>query len=205
MKIIHTPISKRNPVIDSEINSLFGCARDIDGNRTLNLNLSNGTGTVYISMTQAEATAMASTMASPDASVAAVATGVLAEVAGERSRQILTKGYTQAFDDKRTPGELAAAGSAYAIKAACGIHPSYTEVDPNTPPTIWPWAAKAFKPDDARTNLIKAAALIISEIERMDRDALAAAHEAAAAEEQAAAQAAAAAIAAAAASSNPSA
>lgn len=39
----------------------------------------------------------------------------------------------------------------------------------DTPPIDWPWDARSWKPGDARRNLVKAGALILAEIERLDR------------------------------------
>ena len=35
--------------------------------------------------------------------------------------------------------------------------------------TLWPWAAEWWKPKDCRRNLVRAGALILAEIERLDR------------------------------------
>ena len=103
------------------------------------------------------------------------------DVLSERQRQITSEGWTLEHDDSHDMGELALAGGSYAIYAAerrdfkLSVHPddaggkSYV-------PRAWPhsWSAKWFKPNDAhpRKDLVKAAALILAEIERLDRAAI---------------------------------
>jgi hypothetical protein len=43
----------------------------------------------------------------------------------------------------------------------------------HNPPAFWPWPPEWWKPCDRRANLVRAAALLIAEIERIDRAALA--------------------------------
>jgi hypothetical protein len=37
---------------------------------------------------------------------------------------------------------------------------------------FWPWAAEWYKPTDRRRDLVKAASLLLAEIERLDRQTL---------------------------------
>lgn len=87
--------------------------------------------------------------------------GVGIEIAQERNRQIMTKGYQPETDDAYVEGELAQAAATYALTAAdiSGAH------------AFWPWHQHTFRPGDPRRNLIKAGALIMAEIERLDRAA----------------------------------
>ena len=93
---------------------------------------------------------------------------VLLDIQEERERQIRVKGWTEAHDDEHDGGTLAAAASAYACCAASQAwNPDY---DPTLVPCLgWPWDSKFWKPRDARSNLVRAAALIVAEIERIDR------------------------------------
>ncbi|MBQ1766120.1 MAG: hypothetical protein IIZ92_24935, partial [Aquincola sp.] len=52
-----------------------------------------------------------------------------------------------------------------AFAAACYV----TADEGQAPPADWPWGLKWWKPRGRRTNLVKAAALTIAEIERLDR------------------------------------
>lgn len=89
------------------------------------------------------------------------------DVAGERARQIETEGWTTAHDDQHDEGELAAAAACYALSVTRNAE------EPPPPPPMWPWDAEWWKPQDRRRNLVRAGALIVAEIERLDRVALA--------------------------------
>lgn len=86
----------------------------------------------------------------------------------ERMRQLSTEGFSRERDDGYVNGELAAAAAAYAA-AAEDAHQAKSALD-DMPPAWWPWAKRWWKPsDDPRRNLVKAGALILAEIERLDR------------------------------------
>lgn len=89
---------------------------------------------------------------------------VIAEIAEERRRQIETEGWTLEHDDAHTQGQMAAAAGTYAL---------YSDLFPDEgqPPWQWPWDPKWWKPKDYRRDLIRAAALLVAEIERIDRAA----------------------------------
>lgn len=89
----------------------------------------------------------------------AAATDVLAE----RHRQITSEGWTPEHDDEHVDGQIAEAAAAYAYYAH---DPSY-----DIAPSMWPWVATAWKHTNPRRDLVKAGALIIAEIERIDRAA----------------------------------
>lgn len=94
----------------------------------------------------------------------------MAEIASERSRQVNVEGWTEAHDDEHGNGEMAAAASVYAAVAA--LPPvSYGAFAPGDAPNRWPWDPEWFKPTTPRRDLVKAAALIVAEIERQDRAA----------------------------------
>ena len=97
-------------------------------------------------------------------------TKAAADVLAERRRQIETEGWTPEHDDEHYSGDLAAAAASYAVAASYVVAPG-SPGDPYTaddPPEMWPpeWE---FKPGSARSMLVKAAALILAEIERLDR------------------------------------
>lgn len=94
------------------------------------------------------------------------------DVLAERQRQIEAEGWTPEYDDREhDQGDLSAAACAYAIAAADELHPlsqgdgGFSE----KPPPVWPWDEGWWKPGDPRRMLVKAAALILAEIERLDR------------------------------------
>lgn len=84
-------------------------------------------------------------------------TKAISDVIAERQRQQTVKGFSTEQDDTYVGFQLSAA-------AICYIEPMEAE-------NYWPadWYDDSFKPTDTRRNLIKAAALIIAEIERLDR------------------------------------
>lgn len=84
------------------------------------------------------------------------------DVLDERHRQIDAEGWTPAHDDEHDKCEMALAAIVY-TESAVGYHPSC--------PDTWPWSPKWFKPTTPRRDLVKAAALVIAEIERLDRAA----------------------------------
>lgn len=89
---------------------------------------------------------------------------VILEIARERERQMEVEGYAAEYDDNHSCGELAQA-------AACYAYPSQKRVDPQSvpPPIPWPKSIAWWNPKDRRNNLVRAAALIVAEIERLDR------------------------------------
>jgi len=100
------------------------------------------------------------------------ATAAARDVLAERRRQVEVEGWTPEHDDEHDAGELAAAGAAYAVVALDELHPmsqgdgGYTL----TPPDLWPFDGTWWRPSrDRRRNLVKAGALILAEIERLDR------------------------------------
>jgi hypothetical protein len=105
---------------------------------------------------------------------------VLFEIAAERERQTMRERYDAGHDAKHSPGCLARAGAAYALLAGESRVFSINETrsggqcvvrvfNEHLAEQLWPWDDDSFKPKDARRNLVRAAALIVAEIERMDR------------------------------------
>lgn len=85
------------------------------------------------------------------------------DVIMERSRQVLVEDYTHEHDDGHTDGELARAAASYALfQSTPGLFLENIS-------RLWPWDWKWWKPTTPRRNLVKAAALIVAEIERIDR------------------------------------
>ncbi|QNJ57351.1 hypothetical protein Dolphis_44 [Pseudomonas phage Dolphis] len=89
------------------------------------------------------------------------------DVGAERRRQIEGEERDFSHDDQYTAGELAAAAGSYALHA----HDDATSLE--GAPAWWPWDDPWFKLSDPRRNLVKAGALILAEIERLDRAAAA--------------------------------
>lgn len=93
------------------------------------------------------------------------------DVLDERRRQQEIEGWTHEHDDQHKNGEMPRAAGLYAISA--GFASKYLEGETKTCPVPdgWPWAPEWWKPTNARRDLVKAGALILAEIERLDRAA----------------------------------
>ena len=100
------------------------------------------------------------------------------DVLAERQRQITAEGWTRSHDDEHANGEMAIAAGWYALNApysgddnCCGIGngSSADNLFSGYSAHRWPWSLDWWKPTTPRRDLIKAAALIIAEIERLDR------------------------------------
>lgn len=88
----------------------------------------------------------------------------------ERIRQMNSEGYSPAHDDGH-PGEMAKAGAVYALRAGLVVSARSVPLPLGGLLAMWPWEEAAYKPKDPRRDLIRAAALIVAEIERIDRQA----------------------------------
>lgn len=75
----------------------------------------------------------------------------------ERQRQVEQEGWTPEHDDSHANGALAIAAAHYAVE--------HTDARVNDPHDVSGW----IKPTTERRNLVKAGALILAEIERLDR------------------------------------
>lgn len=99
----------------------------------------------------------------------------MGDIAYERMRQIGLEGYTPEHDDEHDNGEIALAAATYALLAGAELGDEENmDLDAaimHVTKWVWPWSPKALKPTDARRMLIKSAALIVAEVERIDRAA----------------------------------
>jgi hypothetical protein len=96
-------------------------------------------------------------------------TAAARDVLAERERQKSVEGWTTEHDDEHDTGDLARAAAAYARHA--GSDEDTRQVNSGfAPEDLWPseWGA-AWKPSTRRCDLVKAGALILAEIERLDR------------------------------------
>lgn len=93
----------------------------------------------------------------PPSPQTSLVSGALADVIAERQRQQSVKGFSTEQDDTYVGCQLAAAAICY--------------IEPMEAMSYWPadWHDDNFKPTNERRNLVKAAALILAEIERIDR------------------------------------
>ena len=95
-------------------------------------------------------------------------TAAARDVLAERQRQITAEGWTLEHDDQHADGQMAAAAGYYAL--ACSW-PHERDIGRGHVPTYWPWTPDWWKPKAPRSNLVRAGALILAEIERLDRAA----------------------------------
>ncbi|WP_131931159.1 hypothetical protein [Burkholderia sp. SRS-25] len=94
------------------------------------------------------------------------------DVRTERRRQIAEKGWTEEHDDAHACGEIAALAAYYAMPASVRDWPSAdTGYGCTFGQAILPYGWSAKIGDDRRGELVKAGALILAEIERLDRAA----------------------------------
>lgn len=89
---------------------------------------------------------------------------VIDEIKAERERQISAEGWTLDHDNTHVNKALAMAAGVYVMSYAYSL-----PYEPTYWMHWWPWDRKWFKPTNPRRDLIKAAALIVAEIERLDR------------------------------------
>ncbi|WP_312993339.1 hypothetical protein [Achromobacter animicus] len=82
-------------------------------------------------------------------------------VMAERQRQVCAEGFDAERDDRYTQHELADAAACYASR--------FSLQNVHGVPDIWPWPAAWWKPTTYRQDLVKAGALILAELERLDR------------------------------------
>lgn len=90
------------------------------------------------------------------------------DVQAERRRQITAEGWTPEHDDEHSHGQIARAAACYALAGSSAPNDGTAALLVSL---AWPWDQQWWKPTSARRDLIKAGALILAEIERLDRAA----------------------------------
>lgn len=100
------------------------------------------------------------------------ATSAASDVLAERHRQVTEEGWNSKCDDAHKNNEMAFAAACYAFHAAAAswdMEDNGIPYDSHPTPKNWPWEPEWWKPKSARRDLVKAGALILAEIERLDR------------------------------------
>lgn len=98
------------------------------------------------------------------------------DVFAERKRQIEQEQYSPEHDDEYDQNELIRAASSYlnhvvGRRWVCESKSFGVDVyQSEEAPDLWPWEPDFWKPKDPRRDLVRAAALIIAEIEKIDRN-----------------------------------
>jgi len=82
------------------------------------------------------------------------------DVLAERKRQIEVEGWSPAHDDDHNDRSLSKAAALYS-----GDRRKWNKAAPPD----WPWDTSWWKPKSIREDLVRAGALILAEIERLDR------------------------------------
>lgn len=117
-----------------------------------------------------DAAELAAIFTAPQAQPADALTQAALDVLAERRRQVEVEGWTPERDDQYVHGDMASAAGCYAMYTL-----AFLKGDPHH---TWPWDKAWWKPSpDPRRNRVKACALLLAEIERLDRAAMAAAQE----------------------------
>ncbi|EPY8485824.1 hypothetical protein ACXG99_000308 [Pseudomonas aeruginosa] len=88
------------------------------------------------------------------------------DVQAERRRQITAEGWTPEHDDAHSHGEMARAAACYALAGSSAPNDGTAALLVSL---AWPWDEQWWKPSTARRDLVKACALALAEIERLDR------------------------------------
>lgn len=101
----------------------------------------------------------------------------IADVVSERQRQMEAEGWTEAHDDQHADRSLASAAACYTqqyvgrawLLEEC--RDGARRYQDDGVPKDWPdsWSDAWWKPKSPRRDLVRAAALLIAEIERLDR------------------------------------
>ncbi|HHQ3848755.1 TPA: hypothetical protein ACSPXK_000413 [Pseudomonas aeruginosa] len=90
------------------------------------------------------------------------------DVQAERLRQIEAEGWTPEHDDEHSHGQMARASACYALAGSSAPNDGTAALLVSL---AWPWDQQWWKPSTARRDLVKACALRLAEIERLDRAA----------------------------------
>ncbi|MFO2115498.1 hypothetical protein QOU19_10010 [Pseudomonas aeruginosa] len=88
------------------------------------------------------------------------------DVQAERKRQITAEGWTPEHDDAHSHGQMARAAACYALAGSSAPNDGTAALLVSL---AWPWDEQWWKPTTTRRDLVKACALGLAEIERLDR------------------------------------
>ncbi|MFU6090876.1 hypothetical protein ACM7PA_04875 [Pseudomonas aeruginosa] len=88
------------------------------------------------------------------------------DVQAERRRQVTAEGWTPEHDDEHSHGQMARAAACYALAGSSAPNDGTAALLVSL---AWPWDEHWWKPSTARRDMVKAGALVLAEIERLDR------------------------------------
>lgn len=89
------------------------------------------------------------------------------DVLAERERQIKELQYTPKHDAFYEPGSLARAAGVYALRAFSDNAEAW-DGGSVAFENFWPWREESYNPKSPRENLVRAAALLLAEIDKYD-------------------------------------
>jgi hypothetical protein len=92
----------------------------------------------------------------------------LTRIAIAREKLISEAGFDQVHDDAQLQSQLVVAAGSYALHAIAS-EAERQQFSPGAPPPAWPWEATLWQPEDRNRDLLRAAALLVAEIERLNR------------------------------------
>ncbi|HBO9226790.1 TPA: hypothetical protein L5D69_002326 [Pseudomonas aeruginosa] len=90
------------------------------------------------------------------------------DVQAERLRQVEAEGWMPEHDDAHSHGQMARAAACYALAGSSAPNDGTAALLVSL---AWPWDEQWWKPSTARRDMVKACALGLAEIERLDRAA----------------------------------
>jgi hypothetical protein len=124
------------------------------------MNDSSKTGAAWLSPTSADYADLKAL------ATEATSSRAMLDVIGERVRQVTDLGYTAEHDDVHADGSLSEAAAVFVLNAYGYSTHTFGYGSLN----VWDaWGVAWFKPKSLRRDLVRAAALIIADIERIDR------------------------------------
>ncbi len=160
-----------HPVAQAQHSVPEGWRIERSAERIVVMNLKNGAG--YAAARDGESGIAESVLYLLAADLLAAAPGnsvpqAWLDVQAERRRQVEAEGWTPQHDDEHADGQLARAAACYALAGSSAPNDGTAALLVSL---AWPWDEQWWKPSTARRDMVKACALGLAEIERLDRAA----------------------------------
>ena len=158
-----------HPVAQAQHSVPEGWRIERSAERIVVMNLNNGAG--YAAARDGESGIAESVLYLLAADLLAAAPGTEVpqawlDVQAERKRQVEVEGWTPEHDDAHSHGQMARAAACYALAGSSAPNDGTAALLVSL---AWPWDEQWWKPSTARRDMVKACALGLAEIERLDR------------------------------------
>ncbi|EOF4372734.1 hypothetical protein R6U49_00445 [Pseudomonas aeruginosa] len=158
-----------HPVAQAQHSVPEGWRIERSAERIVVMNLNNGAG--YAAARDGESGIAESVLYLLAADLLAAAPGTEVpqawlDVQAERKRQVEVEGWTPEHDDAHSHGQMARAAACYALAGSSAPNDGTAALLVSL---AWPWDQQWWKPSTPRRDLVKACALALAEIERLDR------------------------------------